>query len=379
MGSERTWRLGEPAEKPYRIRDPMTSPTVPGGPHEDGTALAVTTVEGSWHLVLAFGAVALVAAGHALHDGLEGTPWDDTLPPFLVMVLCMVALTLGHRWLAQRNAGRVATVVAHLSVSALFGALWLLSHDSARGVIHAFAHGAPAGVAMGGFWSLVFRLPAAVRENNRRRLAAESACRRAELAQLRSSLQPHFLLNTLHAIAALTVDEPHVARQLLAALGDLLRDTIEPAPEVRPLQADVAWLYRYADILTVRHRGSLRFEWDVAPATTGVPLPKLLLQPLLENAVKHGALRCAEKGGAEEDSCDEGVVAIRTRLTGSVLELVIEDNGPGIAPGGKEGLGLRIVRERLRLARPGATLRLESSHRGTRATIEIPWTEEARP
>src|SRR5512145_2076825 len=151
----------------------MTSPAVPGGPRDDGAAPSLIAADGRWHLVLAFGAVVLVAGGHALHDGIEGTPWKDTLPPFLVMILQMVTLTLGHRWLVERKAGRFVRVVAILFVSALFGALWLQSHAWTPGLVHAFAHGAPAGVAMGGFWSLVVRLPAVIRDNNRRRLAAE--------------------------------------------------------------------------------------------------------------------------------------------------------------------------------------------------------------
>jgi LytS/YehU family sensor histidine kinase len=223
------------------------------------------------------------------------------------------------------------------------------------------------GLGVGGLWALVFRIPVVIRDANLRSLAAESMRREAELAQLRSSLQPHFLLNTLNTVAALVVDEPLVARKLLAALGDLLRDALEPAPEMRPLEADIHWLRRYAEILEVRHRGALRFEWAIAPETTAVLLPKLLLQPLLENAVKHGVL-ARDEGG---------VVTVRTRFIDKALQLVVEDNGSGLPPGTQEGLGLRIVRERIGLAHPDASLRLESSSEGTRATVEIPHSQEA--
>jgi LytS/YehU family sensor histidine kinase len=256
-------------------------------------------------------------------------------------------------------------------VSTLFGTLAFQLHtDLAErtDLLKAFVHGVPIGLTFGGFWALVFLFPQIIRDANLRSVRAESALRRAELAQLRSSLQPHFLLNTLHTIAALTVDEPLVARQLLSALGDLLRDALEPAPELRLLEADITWLRRYAEILEVRHRGSLRFEWDIGPETTAVPLPKLLLQPLLENAVKHGALRRAEGG----------VVIVRTRFTEEALALVVEDNGPGIAPGTKDGLGLRIVRERITLAHAEAKLDVVSSADGTRVTIEIPRSRKVR-
>ena len=259
-------------------------------------------------------------------------------------------------------------LVAGALVSTLFGALATWLHvDRGMSNSRAFLLAISIGLGIGGLWALVFLLPAVIRDANLRSLAADGVRREAELAQLRSSLEPHFLLNTLHTIAALTVDEPLVARRLLAALGELLRDALESSPEIRPLEADIHWLQRYAEILEVRHSGMLRFQWDVAPETTDIPLPKLLLQPLLENAVKHGAL-CRNEGG---------VVILRTRLVDQVLQLVVEDNGPGFPPGAKEGLGLRMVRERISLAHPGASLRLEALSEGTLATIEIPRSREA--
>ena len=323
--------------------------------------------ESPWHLALAFGAVTVTAAAHSLRDTLEGTSWRHTITPSVVMVMQAAVLTLGYRYLRNRNAGRTVMLVAGALVSTLFGALAVWQHsDFGMSNVRAFFLAMSIGLGVGGLWALVFRIPVVIRDANLRSLAAESMRREAELAQLRSSLQPHFLLNTLHTVAALVVDEPLVARRLLAALGDLLRDALEPAPEMRPLEADIHWLRRYAEILEVRHRGSLRFEWAIAPETTAVLLPKLLLQPLLENAVKHGVL------GRDAG----GMVMVRTRFVDKALQLVVEDNGSGIPPGTQEGLGLRIVRERIGLAHPGARLRLESSSEGTRATIEIPHSRE---
>ena len=324
--------------------------------------------ESLWHFAVAFGAVTFAAAAHSFRDAHDGTPWRHTITPSAVMVLQAAALTLGYRWLRNRNAGRVVMLVVGALVSILFGALatWLHA-DRAMNNARAFLLAISIGLGVGGLWALVFLLPAVIRDANLRSLAADSVRREAELAQLRSSLEPHFLLNTLHTIAALTVDEPLVARRLLAALGDLLRDALESSPEIRPLEVDIRWLRRYTEILEVRHRGSLRFEWNITPETTAVLLPKLLLQPLLENAVKHGVLR--RDGG--------GLVILHTRFIEGALQLVVEDNGPGMPPGTKEGLGLRMVRERISLAHPGATFGLASSPQGTCATIEIPHLREA--
>ncbi len=329
----------------------------------------VRNAESPWHLALAFGAVTFAAAAHSLRDAHEGMPWRHTVAPSAIMVLQAAAMTLGYRWLCNRNAGRVVMLVAGAIVCTLFGAVAVWLHaDRSMNNLRGFLLAISLGLGVGGLWALVFLLPSVIRDAKLRSLAADGIRREAELAQLRSSLQPHFLLNTLHAVAALVVDEPLVARQLLAALGDLLRDALEPAPEMRPLEADIHWLRRYAEILEVRHRGSLRFEWSIAPETTAVLLPKLLLQPLLENAVKHGVL--ARDAG--------GVVTVRTRFVDKSLRLVVEDNGSGMPPGTKEGLGLRILGERIHLAHPRASLDIQSSSEGTRATIDIPRSPEPR-
>ncbi len=315
------------------------------------------------YLWFALGVVTLIGVAHSIYDIHLGTPWHLTLVPLTVLTLQTVILTLGYWYMRSRGARRNSMLWAGAAVSVLLGCLSFLAHpEPTMGVVRALAHGAPFGLAIGGFWALLFLVPTVLRESHLRRVAAERALREAELAQLRSSLQPHFLLNTLHAIAALVVDEPLVARRLLAALGDLLRDALEPAAEMRPLETDLAWLRAYAEILEVRHSGQLSFEWDVAPDTTLFPLPRLLLQPLVENAVKHGALQ--RTGG--------GIVSVRTRFVDAGLELVVEDNGPGISGAPKDGLGLRIVRERLALAHGGASLCVDSSSQGTRATIRIP-------
>ena len=332
----------------------------------DSDRLSRKPPENPLDFALAFGALAVVALGHAFHDVLEGAPWLDTVAPLLITIAQMIALTLGYRWLRERCAGRIIMAAAGALVSVVFGVVFILSHTGGVNLLHAMEHGIPAGLAFGGFWALVFVLPKIVRAANLRSLAADGIRREAELAQLRSSLQPHFLLNTLHAVSALVVDEPLIARRLLAALGDLLRDALESGPEIRPLAADINWLQRYAEILEVRHRDALRFEWDIAPETTTVRLPKLLLQPLLENAVNHGAL--GRPNG--------GVVILRSRFTDGALQLVVEDNGPGMAPGTTEGLGLRIVRERTGIAHPDARFGIESSPAGTCAIIEVPFPHE---
>jgi signal transduction histidine kinase len=217
-----------------------------------------------------------------------------------------------------------------------------------------------------GLWAIAVVFPFAVSDANARALEAERLRTTAELARLRAHLQPHFLLNTLNTVAGLVVEDPREARNLVGALGDLLRDSLEETDEMQTIDDEVKWLRRYAEILETRHRGVLTFRWDIAEATRGVRVPRLLLQPLLENAVQHGALRRREGGE----------VAMRTTIArDGRVTCVVEDNGPGPAaratrPG---ALGIQLVTRRLALKYAGlATFRLESEGGLTRSIVEIP-------
>ncbi|MET0389720.1 MAG: histidine kinase, partial [Polyangiales bacterium] len=225
-----------------------------------------------------------------------------------------------------------------------------------------------------GLWTLGFALPdmledARVRELQAQKLAAESQQLRsaAELARLRSHLEPHFLLNTLNAIAGLVTEDPRQARRLIAALGELLRDALKDEQDREPLSAQVEWLKRYAQILEARHRGDLSFSWEIAPETEHQLLPRLLLQPLVENAVKHGALRASGPGH----------VSVRTRVDDQTHRLVctVHDNGPGIPdlPVRQGAFGVESVRRRLQLRYgPLAHVSLRSDNHGAVAEVEIP-------
>jgi signal transduction histidine kinase len=219
-----------------------------------------------------------------------------------------------------------------------------------------------------GLWAAAVVFPFAVRDSNARAREADRLRTAAELARLRAHLQPHFLLNTLNTVSGLVSQDPEEARRLVGALGDLLRDSVEEADEMQTLEAEVSWLRRYAEILETRHRGALTFRWDIAEGTRGVKVPRLLLQPLLENAVKHGALR--RRGGGE--------VTITTSIddaSAQRVRCVVEDNGPGPGERGARpgAMGIQLVTRRLALRYAGgASFRLEAAGGRTRSIVEIP-------
>ena len=223
-----------------------------------------------------------------------------------------------------------------------------------------------------GLWSLAFAYPFAVESARIRKLEEARLRSEAELARLRGHLEPHFLLNTLNAIAGLVTEEPREARRLLVCLGDLLREAVQETSELQPLDKQIAWLRRYGDILEARHRGALQFAWEIESGCEGAMLPRFLLQPLVENAVKHGALRRGDR---------EGRVVVRAHCKGDgTLVCVVEDNGPGMPDADVRAgaFGLHAVRRRLALEAPAASLRHESSPQGTRSIVEIgPAPQEA--
>jgi len=325
-----------------------------------------------------FGAAIVLLAGafHGFHDLMEGDPPVAAFVPGLAIAVQVIALSLGHRMAQRRRWSRSKSLALGLVTSPLFGCLIVVMHTwQKRPHGHAFSGASPAslglalfwflaiGIAGFAFWLLVFYFPAELGEARTRALAAESEQRKAELERLRANLHPHFLLNTLNAVAGLVTADPSQARQLIVALGELLRDSLADDGAMRSLADEVEWLRRYATIFEIRHPGAARFAWDLDPDTLALQVPRLLLQPLLENAIEHGALR--RPGGS---------VALQSRRNGNKVEIVVRDEGPGMPVQGapSSGLGLRLVRDRLQLAYPDATMTIDSSSSGTRVFLQLP-------
>jgi signal transduction histidine kinase len=290
----------------------------------------------------------------------------------------------GLRWAAGRRSGPLVLLVGGmLSAGTLYAVLLYAVHRAAfsfaalppmlgarTGAATALRVGFAMGLTNFGLWALAFVFPFALDAARFRALEARQLRTAAELARLRSHLEPHFLLNTLNAIAGLLTEDPRAARRLLASLADLLRHSLRDDGEMQTLGEQIDWLRHYAQILEERHAGHLAFRWEVGAGTRGALLPRLLLQPLVENAVEHGAL--GRKDG--------GAVQVRAELVDEkTLVCTVEDNGPGMPEGTarREAFGLLSVRRRLELQyAKRASLRLESSPSGTRSIVEIP-VEEA--
>lgn len=159
----------------------------------------------------------------------------------------------------------------------------------------------------------------------------------ARLDALRMQVNPHFLFNTLNAVSALVDRDPAGVRKMIARLSELLRTTIDSnAADEVPLRQELELLDRYVAIMEVRFQGRLRIERDIDPSVLDVRVPNLILQPIVENALEHGASR----------AMGEGFVHIEARRDGESLLITVRDNGPGVVTG-REGVGLGNTRARL--------------------------------
>jgi two-component sensor histidine kinase len=177
------------------------------------------------------------------------------------------------------------------------------------------------------------------------RVAAQLRAQLAEarLDALRMQLDPHFLFNTLHAISSLVERDPRGVRRMISRLSELLRHTIEgPSEQEISLQQELDLLRRYLEIMEVRFQGKLEITMDVQERAMNALVPNLILQPIVENAIKHGV------------SKTEGIarIALRARIEGSQLTLSVENNAPlaEVGTGNVAGTGVGVRNTRARLS-----------------------------
>jgi hypothetical protein len=272
------------------------------------------------------------------------------------------------------------TLTIHAAAAAVSSGIWLLcarmlSAAAAR-VSPSFAE-APAAIAsqqaliltMGLLLFLLasavhYVLLAAERSRNAERQALELRvlAREAELRALRAQIDPHFLFNSLHSIGALTGSDPAGARRMAILLADFLRDTISLGARDRISLADeLKLLERFLAIERVRFGERLSVDLAIDEAANGCPIPPLLLQPIVENAVTHGIAGLV----------DGGTIAIRTGRNGSRLAIAVENPcDPDRRSGRGTGVGLANVKRRLDAAFGGDAW-MTSKEEGGRFRVEL--------
>jgi two-component system LytT family sensor kinase len=186
-------------------------------------------------------------------------------------------------------------------------------------------------------------------------------------------LQPHFLFNTLNSISTLLDEDVEAADEMLARLGDFLRLTLDNSgAEEVTLQEELELLRCYLEIEQVRFQDRLTVLMEIEPETLEALVPNLILQPIVENAIRHGIVEDVGKGRIE----------IHSSRSNGMLLLQVRDNGPGLQAeasagraGSKRGLGFTLTRERLeRLYAARQRFHLdEAAPGGVQVTLEIPF------
>jgi two-component system, LytTR family, sensor kinase len=220
---------------------------------------------------------------------------------------------------------------------------------------------------LGCVYAFIYFSEAREREAQAARLAAQLA--ESRLSALRMQLNPHFLFNSLNAIGVLVRDQKTAAAtRMIELLGDVLHTVLrsDPRHEI-PLRDEVAFLERYLAIEQVRFSDRLHVQWQIDDDLQGALVPEFVLQPLVENALRHGIAKRS----------DAGMLEISARRDGESLVLTVSDDGAGLpeSPEPRMGVGLTNVRERLRTLY-GDAAQLDLAPRvggGAVATVELPF------
>lgn len=218
---------------------------------------------------------------------------------------------------------------------------------------------------LGCIYAVTYFLDAREREAQRARLAAQLA--EAKLSALRMQLNPHFLFNSLNALAVLVRDQnTRGASRMLELLAGLLRQVLhgEYRHEVA-LEEELRFIERYLAIEQVRFSDRLNVQWSIDPAVRDALVPEFILQPLVENAIRHGVAKRS----------DAGIIEVAASASDDELVLSVRDDGPGYSPeSGNAGVGLANTRARLEtlFGDAGRLQFTAADGAGTIATVRFP-------
>jgi len=373
---------------------------LPGAPSSEPAAIGDSpTPTVSWKLVLgiwtAYGLLASLQQDvSALLNGRSIQPWTGLvlqLPQaWYWAALTPVVIRLGRR-LPLRGPGWPLRVATHLLIGAgivfvldilfaLYAPLAAPAYTSSSPVLvrasrlfgwYFLADGMLYWGLLGVGYVVDEAARSRAREVQQSKLQGQLAT--ARLAALKMQLHPHFLFNALHTVGALVrTGRSAPAVQVVARLGDLLRRMLDGAQTQEvPLGEEVEFIRAYLEVEQIRFEDRLVVHWDIQPAVVDAKVPHLILQPLVENALRHGL-------GSTEAT---GHLTIEARRNGDTLELAVSDDGPGLdgreRADAMQGVGLANTKLRLsQLYGTAASLEVANAPRaagGVTARIRVPF------
>jgi len=280
--------------------------------------------EKAWLTILGFGASLL------LRDILRRLIRAEQSMAVLVAVCTIASYAISMVWTAIFNVGAVPIELAFLGRSGNINSLGALLSG---GVYHSFA------MVAWGFLYLGIKHHLALQESRERALLAETNLTAATLRALQYQLNPHLFFNTLNAISTLLVERRNdEAALMIAKLGDFMRTILRPdLPALVSLAEELTSAGQYLDIEQVRFGDRLAVSYDIDEEAYRGLVPRLLLQPLLENAIRHGV--------ATSDA--RGTIELTGRRQGEMLEITVANSGTARGDDNGNGVGLANTRERL--------------------------------
>jgi two-component system LytT family sensor kinase len=310
------------------------------------TARKVLLLAGLWSLL---GALFATQAFIGSHYSTIPLSWAESFGVAFIAWYVRGLLALPAFWLATRvqfARGRVLrALVVHVPASVVYAfAGQMIFTALVRGIAmtaRVMPSPAEAQISLVVYWIVVgaahaVRYYTRVHETEIISARLQSQLANARLDVLRGQLHPHFLFNTLNDIAELIHEDPDRADEMLTTVSELLRTSLARTDQRDiSLEHELDFLERYLEIARMRFRDRLTIDVDVPLALRATMVPSLILQPVVENAIRHGVAR--RDGG--------GRVSISARTSGNRLRLEVRDNGPGPATDARnEGMGLRTTR-----------------------------------
>ncbi len=301
----------------------------------NATRLRLIVPDFTWRQALLYG----------VPDGL----WWAVLTPIPVLLARRFPLPSPTPWrnVTVHLVAGSAVAVLHSQLDAALNSLreWMVTGDpifghlSAKLLTYAFHTNLVVYLGIAGIAMYLARLES-LRQRERQAAELRAQLTEARLAALQAQIRPHFLFNALHTVGALTESDPVTGRRVLRQLGELLRASLSAEGEqLIPLRREVELSRAYLDIQAARFGDRLEVSTEIDERALEASFPALLLQPLIENAIRHGIGR----------SATPGYVKIEATRRDERLVVVVRNSLPAAAPeDGGTGIGLASVRERLR-------------------------------
>lgn len=309
--------------------------------------------------------------------------WLAVQPALLVHAMSCLASFYLCRSLPLSSQSWPRGLAAHIATSAMSAALVLFLTEGWASQLEAYGFGVAEPVQRGAALVFLFAFLLAMvagaahyvylavlssEDAERRAFELRLLAQEAELRALRAQLDPHFLFNSLNAIHALIGAEPVKARKMCGSLAEFLRQSLrQGTPTTIALREELTLIESYLAVEQIRFGERLRCRFEVEPDLETIPLPPLLLQPLVENAVRHGIAHRIEGGE----------LAFSARREGPFLRLVLRNDRDADAPGAQgTGLGLANVRGRLAaLYGGGASMRVSVGEHHYEVELKLPAEE----